>query len=820
MGRYIFALPARKALNTAKSGGKGAGLARLVRMGVKVPPGFIVSAQVFDDFFRRQNQPLKLQNSSRSVEITLPPYLEKQIHKICRKLNTAIAVRSSMVGEDGLVNSFAGQLDSFLNLTGAEPVMLAVKKCYTSLLNQRLAAYQRQQKIALAFSMAVIIQKMVAARAGGIAFSADPRTGQCCVIIEAAVGLGDRVAAGQMTPERYVVDNRGVITESHFLDPAQPILAPEQILRLAEQVRKIALQMGRPQDVEWAWDGSDFHFLQTRPITSLTGKHVYSSKMVKDMSPGLVKPLLWSTNTLAMMENVFQRIFTELIGENEFDFKQLLRRIRSRIYADMTQFGELFTQVGLPANFFEVIAREERARHHPRLNWRLFRCLLRALGFAWRYSRISAELTAFIRLHHARLEHFRQAHWEQEPTPTLMEKLETLLKFHGETQWHIFMNALNMAVRNRLLNRMVEQHVPDVAPADLLRGLSGLKALEPNRVIQEMGRLAQKLDSLLLEKLTQSETRGLLKSAPTGRKLLTEVEIFMERFGFLSANGTDFSGIPWIENPALIWHAIVLAAKNPRNLAPGDNQAVRERARKQVEARLNFPKRIVFKRLLNATIQYIQLREQVSLLMSEDSYQLRRLFLELAARFRQNGFLHEPDDIFYLFYDEVRLMTEGSLTPAELTNRIQKRQEAMRQDAEIELEETLCGEELLQTEISRDNLPYLAGIGGSSGVAEGYARIVRDPADAPDLVHARDILIVPFTDVGWTPLFPGIRGIVAETGGLLSHTSIIAREYNLPAVVSVKNATQLIQDGQPITIDGRNGRIYLKHLNQNTGSIK
>jgi len=818
MKNYILNLADKNALQVEKSGGKGAGLARLIRMGVSVPPGFILSAPAFDACVQMNNWAPKIQNSLKFSQIQFPARIEKQIGQAYRRLGGAVAVRSSLVGEDGLVNSFAGQLDSFLHQTGEAAVRRSIQKCYLSILNQRLVSYLKIRENESPISLAVIIQRMATARAGGVAFSADPRTGQCCVIIEAASGLGDRVAAGRITPERYVVDNRGVLTESHFLNPAQPILAPEQVLLLAESVRKIAQKMGAPQDLEWAWDGEVFQFLQMRPITSLAGKHVYSSKMVGDMSPGLVKPLLWSTNTLAMMQNVFQRIFTDLIGSNAFDFKQLLRRIHSRIYADMTLFGELFTQVGLPPNFFEIIAREEKAHHHPRMNWRLFRCLLRALRFAWRYSRISAALVAFIQRHHARLEDFRQANWESQTTPALLEKLDILLKWHGETQWSIFMNALNMSIRNRLLNRLLEKHVPEVAPADLLCGLSELKALEPNRMIQQLAQLARKLDPALLEKLPQPEIRVWLKNDAIGQKLLEEVAVFMQRFGFLSANGTDFSGTPWIENPELIWHAIRLAAKNPRKVALPDNQAIREQTRRQVEKKLGFVRRLLFSRLLNATIVYIQLREQVSLLMSEDSYQMRRLFLSLAARFRQTGILREPDDIFYLFYDEIRLIAEDALNAPEISQRIQKRRDEMLQDAEIDLEETLCGDQILAPPLVTEIPPFLTGIGGSSGIAEGFARIVRDPAAAPGQIRASDILIVPFTDVGWTPLFPGIRGIVAETGGLLSHTSIIAREYNLPAVVNVKNATQLIRDGQPITIDGRSGRIYLKHLNQKEGA--
>jgi phosphoenolpyruvate synthase/pyruvate phosphate dikinase len=131
----------------------------------------------------------------------------------------------------------------------------------------------------------------------------------------------------------------------------------------------------------------------------------------------------------------------------------------------------------------------------------------------------------------------------------------------------------------------------------------------------------------------------------------------------------------------------------------------------------------------------------------------------------------------------------------------------------VELPPTICGDRIPVHPIE---LPpgqeYLSGIRGSSGRAQGYARIVLSPAHAPADLDREHILVVPFTDVGWTPLFPGVGGIVAETGGQLSHTSIVAREYGLPAVVSVRQATHLIQEGQLITVDGDAGRVYLKHV--------
>jgi pyruvate,water dikinase len=199
--------------------------------------------------------------------------------------------------------------------------------------------------------------------------------------------------------------------------------------------------------------------------------------------------------------------------------------------------------------------------------------------------------------------------------------------------------------------------------------------------------------------------------------------------------------------------------------------------------------------------------------MSEDAYQMRRIFRALGDQFVAMGLLEQCEDIFYLAYDEVHRLAKGTLTANEARKLVVTCKEQMEADAQIELPDTICGE----SAPTRPILPiegqkYLVGISGSSGVAQGMARIILDPAKAPATLGQDDILVVPFTDVGWTPLFSGIGGIVAETGGQLSHTSIIAREYGLPAVVSVKKATHLIQSGQPVTVDGDRGRVYLQHV--------
>jgi pyruvate,water dikinase len=656
---------------------------------------------------------------------------------------------------------------------------------------------------------------MVDAKAAGVAFSADPLTGQRCVVIEAVRGLGDALVQGLVETDRYVVDARGVLAEAAPVNTRAPVLQDEEILCLSEIVCDVARKAKVPQDVEWAWDGAEFYLLQSRPVTSLAGKRIYSNKMVSDMSPGLIKPLVYSTKTVAMAKNVFGRLFTELIGPNDIEFASLATRIHSRIYTDITMLGELFEQVGLPANFFETMSRDERPDlRRPPLTPRMLRATFRLFGFVWRYSRVADQIAVFVERHDQALEPYRHTDWTFCDPQDLLAAFDELIRLHAECQWYIFIGPINLMIRKRLLDKLVKQWASDVVPGDLIRGLVGLKALEPNEKLQEMAEQVRSLREVTRRMLIEKDDdsiRAALSTTEKGRALLHSMDVFMDRYGFLSVNGTDFTETPWIENASLIWRSIGRAAASPMESVARDVETIREEAHSQVLDRLNWPRRLLFDRLLTSTITYIGLREQTSLLMSEDSYQMRRILLALGDHFVAYGHLKRRDDVFYLAYDEVRQLVTGEMEADVARTSVARCRAEMEADARIELPDTICGDFVPTHPIAlAEGQDCLIGIGGSSGVVQGEACIVHDPAEAPVTLTQDHILVVPFTDVGWTPLFPGIGGIVAETGGQLSHTSIVAREYGLPAVVGVKKATLLIKDGQTITVDGYRGQVYLE----------
>jgi pyruvate,water dikinase len=282
--------------------------------------------------------------------------------------------------------------------------------------------------------MAALVQEMVPATAAGVAFSADPLSGISTVIIEAVPHLADELVQGRAEPDRFVIDPRGALSLERRIALGTEELPVAIVLELGTMVREIAAFFGTPQDVEWVWDGTKIFILQSRAITSLVGQHVYSRKLVGDMAPGPIKPLVWSTNTLGMVEGVFGEIFTDLIGKNDYDFKKMLRRIRSRAYADTTFVGQLLGELGLPKNLFEAIAREERVPKRVDLNWKLVTRAPSILRLLWLQLGLEKQLSSVLRNHEQALGAFREADWGNVAPTQLIPSARELLALHRGLQ--------------------------------------------------------------------------------------------------------------------------------------------------------------------------------------------------------------------------------------------------------------------------------------------------------------------------------------------------------------------------------------------------
>lgn len=803
----IHWLHSRKAEDRLVVGGKAANLARLVALGFPVPNGFAIPV---------------------GADPARDPAWQGLLEKSLKKLKGPVAVRSSLVGEDDRTRSFAGQLETVLGVEGEEALFSAIEKVGASATDPQLRRYAEDSiqaegrlgaaetegsvvPLAEALKVAVLVQEMVPARAAGVAFSADPLTGRSTVVIEAVPRLGDDLVQGRAEPDRFIVDPRGALSLEDRKLLCSEDFPTEMVLELGRIVRRVASHAGIPQDVEWAWDGTQLFLLQARPITSFVGQNVYSRKLVGDMAPGPIKQLVWSTNTLGMVEGVFGDVFSDLIGPNNYDFSRILKRIRSRAFVNTTFVGRLLAEIGLPRNLFEAVAREEKLPKRFKLNRTMLTKAPRIATFMWRHAKIERELDERLRDHERGLQALRDLEVEKLDSSGLLREVESLLDLHGGLQWCIMMGSMNLGIRTRLLKRFVIRRVPGVDPSHLLVGLKGLKSVEPNLELQSIALEAEPLQDGLKELIATGsvdEVREGLAGDPHGSVILQRVDALLKRFRFLSANGTNFGEPTWEEEPGPVWRALGWMLQAGPADHP-DPAGVRRKAREEVLQRLGAMDAWRFRRRLKKTERYLRLRESVSILMTEDTYLLRRLFLALGNRLTASDSVEDPADIFHLTLDEVKALVAGKADVDALRQAIKARRQELEQDRDAVLPETILGEEVPVYLPNEDGVSLITGIGASSGTVEGRARLVRTLEEAPAVLSRDDILVVPFSDVGWTPLFTTVGGIVAECGGQLSHTAIVAREYGLPAVVAARGAMQEIRDGQAIRVDGSSGSVHL-----------
>jgi pyruvate,water dikinase len=825
MGRLIINLESRRAVRESLAGGKGAGLARLRRAGFRVPPGFVITTAVFHGALTAAVRRIAFENKlpdlgnldavrDSFLSWDIVPAHRNAILKAYRRLGGPVAVRSSMVGEDSKKASFAGQLDTFLDVSGEEEVLAAVRKCLASAFGSRLWAYvyQKDGTPADRMSLAVVVQSMVKAVVSGVAFSADPVSCERGIIIESVPGLGDALVQGRATPDRHRVNATGELTITLSSGPA--LLGTDRMRELAAIVQAIAEKFGTPQDVEWAFDGRDFHILQARPITAAASRRVYSNRLVSDMAPGLVKPLLWSTKYKSIVNNVFAPVFEEILGRSGTDYSRLMAKFHSRVYADVTMFGELLARAGLPPNFFESIIRDEKATpvrlsFHPRT----FPVLFRSVLYGTKQLRIEPRVRRFFDHQHRLLETFRSFDWASVPPAGLLDHLDRLNELHGQSQWHMIHVSMNMMIRNKLLGRLLRRWSVGVDPGDALKGFGRRGTVRPYDEMTRLAEGARAVGPHLIERMAGDEDldiRAELSATAEGRRLAGEFDMFMSRYGFLSANGSDFSEVPWDENPRLIWKTVARIALAQPSAPWGEAGSGRREALARVRAGLSPLQRRLFDRLQKSAAALVDWREKVSLLMSEIAYHMRRCALALGSELAARKVLGDAADVFYLYEDELKRVLADPREAGRAWELVNARKAELAADAALDPPETICGDGAAPPERPADNgQPFLRGIGGSTGISTGRARIIRDPALAAERPGETDILIVPFTDVGWTPFLSGVGGLVAESGGQLSHTSIIAREFGIPAVVGVPEATSRIREGQLITVDGTAGRVYL-----------
>ncbi|WP_405174129.1 phosphoenolpyruvate synthase [Paenibacillus sp. FSL H8-0261] len=850
-------------------GGKGLNLGRLSTIeGIKVPEGFCVTTVGYqkaieknekyhilldqlsilniDD--REQIGEISKKLRQLLMEVEIPSDVVTAVTHYLSQLGEeqAYAVRSSATAEDLPHASFAGQQDTYLNIIGREAIMQHISKCWASLFTDRAVIYRMQNGFNhRQVYLSVIVQKMVSPQASGILFTADPMTSNRKLLsINASFGLGEALVSGLVSADCYKVQEEEIVdmmiatkklaiyglkeggTETLKIDLDQQktqTLSEQQILQLARLGREIEAYFGCPQDIEWCLDHDTFYIVQSRPITTLypipevndQENHVYVSVGHQQMMTDPMKPLGLSfyllitpapmrkaggrlfvdvthmlaspvsrenfINTLGKSDPLIKDAFMTLIEREYIKSLPDDRKERSPVNSSKDSSSEGFQALieNDPAIVSDLIKNSQTSIEELRQNIR---------------TKSGADLFDFI-----------------------LEDLQELKKFLSDPQsTKVFMTAMNASswINEKMYEWLGEKNAADMLSQSVSNNITsemGLALLDVADVIRPFPEIVDYLqhvkDDDFLDKLVKSDG---------GQATQDAIYAYLNKFGMRCAGEIDISRTRWSEKPITLVPMILSNIKNfepnagNRKFEQGRQEAL-EKEQELLDRLKQLPdgelKAEETKRVISFIRNYIGYREYPKYGMINRYFIYKQALLKEAEQLVQASVIHEKEDIFYLTFEELHEVVRTNKLDDQI---ISKRKDDYNFFEKLTPPRVITSDgEIITGEYKRENLPDKAIIGlpVSTGVIEGRARVILNMEEA-DLEDG-DILVTAFTDPGWTSLFVSIKGLVTEVGGLMTHGAVIAREYGLPAVVGVENATKLIKDGQRIRVNGTEGYIEI-----------
>jgi rifampicin phosphotransferase len=794
----------------------------------------------------------------RTLEaIAIPDDLAAAITRALSRLGlqAAYAVRSSATAEDLPTASFAGQHDTYLNVVGPAAILQHVSRCWASLFTERAVTYRLQKGLDhRKVHMAVVVQRMVFPRAAGVLFTADPVTGNRKVAsVEAGFGLGEALVSGLVNADVYKVRDGAVVaqavaakqlalhaspasgTEERAIAPErqeQPALTDAQVVRLAQLGRRIEAHFGRPQDIEWCLAGEgahdsqsndsqddDFRIVQSRPITTLFPipeaggdrddgeNHVYVSVGHQQMMTDPLKPLglsVWQLTTPRPMAEAGGRLFV--------DVTQILASPASRAGLVQTLgrsdplIGDALQSVLDRGDFIRPLPDEGPPWTPPGGGSAAIEtdpALVAEL-----IGRSQADLAALERDIQTRsgpaLLDFILADIQEKRIQSDPRSLQVIMAGMEAAWW--LNDQLQAWLGEKNAADTLTQSVPHNVTSEM-----GLALLDVADVIRPHPEVVAFLE--------QVEDEGFLDELPGlagGREARDAIRAWLDKYGMRCAGEIDITRPRWSERPTTLVPVILGHVKS---FEPGEagrrfergRQEAREKERELLERLRALEdgerKAEETKRMIDRVRTFAGYREYPKYAMVSRSFVYKQALLAEAERLVQAGVLREKEDIFYLRFQELHDVVRTNQVDDQL---IRQRKDAFRSYQALTPPRVLTSDgEAVAGSYRRDGVPAgaLIGLPVSAGTVEGRARVVLDMAEAD--LEPGDILVTVYTDPSWTPLFVAIKGLVTEVGGLMTHGAVIAREYGLPAVVGVEQATRLIRDGQRIRVHGADGYVEI-----------
>lgn len=760
-------------------GGKAVNLARLIRAGYRVPEGFVLTTRAYHEVAKDLDVSSLFAHHGAAgvrealVGTELPADIVSALDAHLAPLgeSVAVAVRSSATAEDLPDASFAGQQDTVLGVCGTADVARAVRHCWASLWSDRAVAYRERQGIDHSLvAIAVIVQRLIDAHSAGVAFTADPSTGERLTLISASWGLGESVVSGIVSADEYRVREgtisrrigakevrcdrvgREVVTTPLPDQSTTPCLSEDQVREIVAVADRVHDEFGQPMDLEWAYDAEGLWLLQARPITTIGRDH-----------SGTVAP---QSRRGRRVSRLAQSLHNDSVEHYPSPFPldlAAITRIDAQLQAGMENIGVRSTPL---SELISMAPDGVVTLDYPRVRftWKLVRLL--------RYRAPDPREWPAVEHEFRRRASALTVPGPDAPVAEILAALEEVMALADDIIRTRFIDyigpAMLRAARLKLVLALAGRR--DLTPYDLLANLDYVSA----RIDREIHRLAALSPH-------SPDTEG-------------EIEAFVRTWGArTSQTYLPFSQRSWREDPRPLY--LTLSALRGR--AGAHSPRAFAETLESLHARVPRCARTRVDRLVDEWRAGHCARE-ASLYLVEETYVLARAVRDvLAERMCKTGHLADAEDIRFLTLDEVSEAGAGNLSPAHTREMIELRRRN-RPRAQSHWWQLRCD--------AAEDDRTLTGVAGSPGVATGPARIITSPTEFHRL-RPGDVLVCHYTDPTWTPLFSVASAVVADTGAQLSHAAIVAREYAIPAVMGTRTATERIRDGQLVTVNGTNGSV-------------
>ncbi|MBE9165061.1 glycerol-3-phosphate acyltransferase [Tychonema sp. LEGE 06208] len=818
-------------LDAAICGDKAAKLSQLKRAGFNVPNGWILPSKEEGssaaDFVADVADVRKREEGSSAADFVAdvtdvknrkigrgnnrkcdrPSISNFVIQNLKAKIPNRIIVRSSAAGEDGDFSSAAGQYQTIGPVLTEAELLDGINCCRQSYWTSEAVAYRRQRQLPDT-QMAVLIQPYIESQIAGVMFSRNPLDGGCQIIIEALPAGAASVVGGQVTPVHLEVDFSQVETLEENLSALEfsSILDKSIVSELVKQAQAIeAFFHGIPQDIEWSWDGEKVWILQSRPITNL--QPFWTRTIAAEVIPGAIRPLTWSINR-PLTCGVWGEIFQVVLGDRaaNLNFNETATLLGSHAYFNATLLGEIFRMMGLPEQGLEFLLRGQKMGKPPLGKilpslpglWRLVQ-RERSLNADFEGDRTSIFIPALQSLEKS------VGSWQlavgnsnnaQCPMPNarcpipnyqylseLLERAEQIQEWLKPITYYNILGPIGLAIRKAIFRVPDEWLDNGNAPE-----IASVRALQ---------QLAKKLREAASSQSNETiSTAQLTQIFAESSALQAEFAEWLDTYGYLSEVGTDIAVATWREQPEIYQKLIVTMAQKSAVTNLDESRKLG----------LSFWQ----KWRLDKCQERTTVKNEISQVYARLLADLRWTFLEMEACGLVMEVFAEAGDIFYLEFGEIQQWIRSGASVG-FQDTISQRRDRLLADRDRPIPAVVYGNLLPNSrqrsiDSATSATGIMQGIPASIGCVEGFIKICRTATT--DLGESA-IVVVPYTDAGWAPLLLGATAIISEVGGQLSHGAIIAREYKIPAVMNIAEATTRLRDGQKVRVDGYLGTVEL-----------